>query len=114
MINFNVIAALAILCISCSFGVYAEKSHQQKYKDAMGEQMHVKCYVEYRGGGDDIRFAVGDFKTPNQAKALLHSRKVVKNNGKTYKNILKVKECVKSTEQFSTSQAKNLDKSVAR
>lgn len=112
MKNFNLISisALALISISCSFGVFAEKSYQQKYADARGEQIPVKCYVEYRGGGDDIQFIVGAFENPNQAKSLLVNRQVVKSKSKSKKTILKVKECVKEEKKFSSSRARNLDK----
>ncbi|WP_057830697.1 TapY2 family type IVa secretion system protein [Colwellia sp. TT2012] len=106
-------ATLAILVFSSSFATNAEESNQ-KHVGAKNTKMTVKCYVEYRGGGEDIRFVIGDFKTPNQAKGILHGRKVIKSNGTIKKIIMKVKECIKSTEKFSTSRAKQLDKSVAR
>ncbi len=118
MKGFNSISktAFVILSVSCSFSVFAEKSHQQKYSAAMGEQVPVKCYVEYRGGGEGIQFAVGAFETPNQAKNLLLNREVtlVKKDKKSKKTILKVKECVKEKNKFSNYRAKQLDKSLPR
>jgi hypothetical protein len=105
---------LATLVFSSSFAANAEEKQQQKYVGVTSTKMTVKCYVEYRGGGDDIRVVIGDFKTPNQAKGILHGRKVIKMNGTINKNIFKVNECVESTEQFSNSRAKSLNNSVAR
>lgn len=105
---------LAILVFSNSFAANAEEKQPQKHVGATSTKMTVKCYVEYRGGGDDIRVVIGEFKTPNQAKGILHGRKVIKMNGTINKSIFKVNECVESTEQFSSSRAKSLNNSVAR
>jgi hypothetical protein len=105
---------LAILVFGSSFSASAEEKQQQKHVRTASVKMTVKCYVEYRGGGDDIRFVIGDFKTPNQAKGILHGRKVTKKNGTINKSILKVKECVKAKKQFSTSRARKLNESVVR
>jgi len=108
------LAMLVSFVLSYSVAVHGEKRQQALQLQALEKKMSVKCYVEYLGGGDDIRFAIGAFKTPNHVQGLLQGRKVIKNNGKSNKSIFKVKECVKSAEQFSSSRAKLLDKSVAR
>ncbi len=105
---------IVTITLLSSFVVVAEKSHQQKYEDALGPQMQVKCHVEYRGGGDDIRFVVGDFNNPMQAKKMLQGKKVIKHNGKSSKTIFKVKQCVQQKEQFAKEKAKQLDKITAR
>jgi hypothetical protein len=107
-------ATLTILVFGSSFSANAEDKQQQQHAGTANAKMTVKCYVEYRGGGDDIRFVIGDFKSPNQAKGILHGRKVIKKNGTINKSILKVKECVKAKEEFSTSRARKLNELVAK
>jgi hypothetical protein len=97
-----------------SFTSVAEKSHQQKYEEALGEQMRVKCLVEYRGGGDAIHFVVGSFNTPSQAISFLHGRTFGKNDSKNQKTVYKVKECVEERGTFSSEKAKLLDKPSLR
>lgn len=97
-----------------SFSVVAEKSHQQNYEAALGEQMQVKCYVEYQGGGNDIRFVAGSFKSPNQARQALLGRVAIKHNAQLKKVIHSVNECVIASEPFSKEKARQLDKVTAR
>lgn len=103
---------IAVLIAISSFAVMAEKSPQQKNVQAVGGLMQVKCFVEYHGGGDDIRFVTDTFATPTQAIKVFQGRKVKKNN--TQKVIYKVKECVEARKKFTNGRAKQLDKGLLR
>ena len=107
MIKYKLIFSIlfSILVLGSSFTANAEK-HSQLRKNVY---MSVKCHVEYRGGGEDIRFIIGQYKKANEAKGILQGRIVVKNNATVKKTILKVKECVKEEEQFQNPHARNLD-----
>jgi len=111
-INFN--STIVAFTLLSSFTAAAEKSHRQMYEDALGQQMQVKCLVEYRGGGDAIRFVVGSFNTPNQARKILQGRTFGKGDSKNLKTVYKVKECVEEHVRFSSEKAKQLDKPLLR
>jgi len=106
--------AIAMIVSLSSFAVLAEKSHQQKYEASLGKQMQVKCFVEFRGGGNDIRFAAGSYSKPNHAIKTLMGKNITKQNGQPNKVIYKVNECVQLKEDFSTEKARALDKVRAR
>ncbi|ALO34139.1 hypothetical protein CMT41_04885 [Colwellia sp. MT41] len=110
--TFCGVAFFSMSALLLSFTVIAEKNHQQKYEAVLGKQMQVKCFVEYQGGGDDIRFVMGRFNKPSQAMKMLQGRKVGKHN--TQKTVYKVKQCVQEHERFSSAKARQLDKSLFR
>lgn len=100
-----------VLMIAFSTGTQAEKSHQKKWEESLGQQMTVKCYIEYLGGGYDIRFVIGGFKKANEAIAILNTSKATKN---TDKKITKINECVKVNEKFQSAQANHLFEQTPR
>lgn len=109
-------SVLALITLICSYSVTAEKSYIEQYDESIKNSVPVKCYVEYRGGGDDIRLAIGDFDNPNQARQLLLNQAVVINkaNKKQKKIVFKVKECVNETDNFTNARAKKLDDVMPR
>jgi hypothetical protein len=120
MKNYNFVICnclIAFITLLSSSVVLAEKSYQQKYRDALGKQMQVKCYVEYQGGGDDIRYMSGGFKKPSHAIKTLQGKKVSKHNQKSQKvqkTIYKVNECVQEHELFTNNKARHLNKVTPR
>ncbi len=103
---------LVVLIAISSFTVTAGKIHQQKNVQAAGGLMQLKCFVEYHGGGNDIRFVTDTFTTPSQAIKVFQGRKVKKGNSE--KVIYKVKECVETRKKFSNGRARQLDKGLLR
>lgn len=108
--------SLPLIGLICSYSVMAEKSYIEQYDESIKNSVPVKCYVEYRGGGEDIRLAIGDFDNPNQARKILLNQEVVINkaNKKQKKIVIKIKECVNETDKFTNTRAKNLDQAMPR
>lgn len=107
----TVVKSSLTIALALSIVAHAEKSHQQKWEESLGKQMSVKCYVEYLGGGNDIRFVIGGFKKPNEAKAMLNKLKVKNSNEK---KIAKIKECTEVKDDFKSAQANHLFSQTAR
>lgn len=110
--NFN--SLIAIIASLSALTAVAEGMPKKKHSDAIGNHMQVKCYVEYQGGGDDIRFITGSFNKPSQAIAILQGRKVNKHNTQISKIIYKVNECVKGNKLFKSKVARKLDKNMLK
>jgi len=109
--SYILIKSSLTIALAISLEAHAEKSHQQKWEESLGKQMYVKCYVEYFGGGNDIRFVIGGFKKPNEAKRVINKLKV---KNKNEKKIAKIKECTEMNDKFKSAQANHLFSQTAR
>ena len=73
-----------------------------------------KCYVDYIGGSDGIKFVKSERNDLTLFSKLLKSEKVkIVNRGKKAW-INKVYECVLETEQFKLGRAQTLDRTTPR
>jgi len=105
---------LGTMLLTSSFETQAQKSYQQKYREAKGKQVSIKCHVEYSGGGETIQTVIGEFNNPNQAKQVFQGREMRVGANKASKQIYKVNECVNKENEFTSASAKRLDKAKAR
>jgi len=105
---------LSSLLLTSFVQAEAQKSYQQKYREAKGKQVSIKCHVEYSGGGEAIHTVIGKFNNPSQAKQVFQGRKMRVGTNKVSKQIYKVNECVKEKNEFTSARVKRLDKAKAR
>lgn len=105
---------LGTMLLTSSLAAQEKKSHQQKYREAKGKQVSIKCHIEYSGGGDAIHTVVGEFNNPKQAIQVFQGREMRVGNNKASKQVYKVNECVKEEDEFTSASAKGLDKDTAR
>jgi hypothetical protein len=105
---------LGTMLLTNSLEAQAQKSYKQKYQEAKGKQVSIKCYTEYNGGGNAIHTVVGNFNNPNQAKQVFQGREILVGANKTTKQIYKVNECVNIKDEFTSASAKRLDKAKAK
>ncbi|MDX2367719.1 MAG: TapY2 family type IVa secretion system protein [Colwellia sp.] len=105
---------LGTMLLTSSLEAQTQKSYQQKYREAKGEQVSIKCHIEYSGGGEAIRSVIGQFNNPNQAKQVFQGREIRVGANKVSKRVYKVNECVNKKDEFTSARAKRLDKNTAR
>jgi hypothetical protein len=105
---------LGIILLTSSLEAQAQKSYKQKYQEAKGKQVSIKCHTVYHGGGEAIHTVIGSYSSPNQAKQVFQGRKISIGAKKSAKQIYKVNECVNENDEFTSASAKRLDKAKAK
>ena len=105
---------LGTMLLTVSSVAQETKSYQQKYREAKGKQVSIKCHVEYSGGGEAIHTLTGEFNNPNQAIQVFQGREMRVGANKASKQIYKVNECVNNKDEFTSARVKRLDKGTAR
>jgi len=108
------ITLLGTFLLTSSLKAETQKSYKQKYREAKGKQVSIKCHTEYSGGGEDIHIVIGNFNNPNQATQFFQGREIRGGANKTSKQIYKVNECVKKEDEFASARAKRLDEAKAK
>ena len=82
-----------------------------------GEQaskVKIKCHVELMGGTDIIHFGIIKTNSITKYTHWLVGKKVATGISKKKQQIHKVKECVKSQDDFTSAVSKQLDENTAR
>ncbi len=110
----SLITLLGALLLTSSLKAETQKSYQQKYREAKGKQVSMKCHVEYSGGGEAIHTVIGKLNSPKQAKQVFQGREMRVGKKKASKQVYKVNECVKIEDEFTSASAKRLDKDTAK
>lgn len=77
-------------------------------------KIKVKCHVELIGGKDIIHFGIIKPQGIAKYSHWLIGKKVATGFSKQKKQIHKVKQCVRSQDDFSSSVSKQLDENTAR
>lgn len=107
MMKMNSFVVLSMLTfLPFSFLVEAKKSKE------VIPYMEVKCYVEYGGGKEDIRYISARYKHVNEAKRFFQGRQY--RDAKDTLVINKVMECRKAKERFTNAKAFKLESELDR
>lgn len=101
---------ICILALFTAFSATADKKNYNITSTTPTSYMQVKCFVEYRGGGDDILIISAKYSLPDQAINYFQGYEVTKENERNSKVVHKVKECVEVADSFKNNKANKLDK----
>ena len=77
-------------------------------------KIKIKCHVELVGGKDIVHFGVIKTERLTKYSQWLIGKKIATGFSKQKQQVYKVKECVKSQEDFSSASSQQLDENTAR
>ncbi|AOW76390.1 hypothetical protein A3Q34_05670 [Colwellia sp. PAMC 20917] len=77
-------------------------------------KIKIKCHVELMGGNDIIHFGIIGSNKLAKYPDWLVGKKIATGFSKQKQQVHRVKECVKSNDDFSNALSKKLDENTAR